>query len=122
MNDHIITLAERQMTFAKNVGTFILYIFSKNYTCSLGEAYRTEEQAKLYADSGQGIQNSLHCKRLALDFNLFSDGMYLSDSKAYEKFGAYWKELHPDNNWGGDFVHRVDGNHISMSDGITEEK
>jgi hypothetical protein len=64
----------------------------------------------------------MHCKRLALDLNLFSsNGKYLTDSREYEKFGIYWEMLHPDNRWGGRFLSKdgkakPDGNHFQMDD------
>lgn len=108
-------LSERQMIFAKNVGLLIGFIFSTpGYGCTLGEAYRTKEQAEWNAQKGTGVKNSLHCKRLAIDLNLFKDGIYQNKSEAYEKFADYWVSLHPDNKWGGV---GADGNHFSMSDG-----
>lgn len=87
---------------------------------TLGEAFRTKEQAELYAQSGKGIKNSLHCKRLAIDINIFdAKGTYLEDSQAYEFAGTFWESLHADNRWGGRFS-RPDGGHFEMV--ITEEK
>jgi len=110
-------LSERQQIFARNVAKLIDFIFSTGYTCTLGEAYRTAQQAALYAAQGKGIVDSLHCYRLAIDLQLFSlDGIYITDSESYKFLGDYWKTLHPDNGWGGDFSPpRVDGNHFQMS-------
>lgn len=109
-------LADKQSIFAQNVAKLIQYIYVANYRCSLGEVYRTPEQAKLNEEKGIGIKNSLHCKRLALDLNLFSpQGKYLFDPQEYEKFGIYWEMLHPDNRWGGRF-HNDDANHFEMQD------
>lgn len=110
-------LAEKQSQFSQNFAKLIHYIYTYGYKCSIGEVYRTEEQAKLNAKSGKGIENSLHCKRLAVDINLFSpEGKYLSDSREHERFGTYWEMLHPDNRWGGRFHTRPDGNHYEMQD------
>jgi hypothetical protein len=107
-----MTLSEKQAVFARNVAKLIEFIFDKGYTCTLGEAYRTPEQAAANAKKGTGIRNSLHCDRLAIDLNLFRDGKYLTDSRDHEPIGLYWEALHPDNAWGGRFG---DGNHYSMS-------
>lgn len=104
-------MRERQEEFARNIAKLILFIFDSGYTCTLGEAYRTEEQAELYAKQGKGIKNSLHRKRLAIDLNLFKDGIYQDKSDAYEFAGSFWYSLHPDNRWGGA---GGDGNHFSM--------
>lgn len=108
-----MTLRERQEVFAKNVGLLIGYIFSQGYGCTLGEAYRTKEQAEIYERTGKGTRNSLHCKRLAIDLNLFKDGVYQTLSEPYEFAGNYWMSLHPDNRWGGA---GNDGNHFSMTE------
>ena len=110
-------LHDRQIAFTKNVGLLIAFIYSKNYSATFGDAFRSAEQAALNAASGKGIANSLHCKRLAIDLNLFdAAGSYVTDKASYEPFGIYWKTLSPLNKWGGDFVHLVDSNHFEMTD------
>jgi hypothetical protein len=106
-----VTLRERQEIFAQNVGKLLGWIFANGYTCTLGETYRTPEQAQWYADKGIGIKNSLHCKRLAQDLNLFRNGVYLQFDRDYQPTGDYWESLNPCNRWGGRFE---DGNHFEM--------
>jgi hypothetical protein len=111
-------LSVNQQIFAQNVAKLITKIFDCSYSCTLGEAFRTEEQANIYAQKGIGIKNSLHCKRLAIDLNLFSpSGKYLTSTDQYATFGAFWETLHPLNRWGGKFK-RADGNHFEMKDAI----
>lgn len=111
------TLSQEQAIFAQNVAKLIEYIFAKGFVCSLGETYRTPAQAAIYAKEGKGILDSLHCKRLAIDINLFSvDGKYFPETPDYEPFGVYWESLHPSNRWGGRFKERPDGNHFEMQD------
>lgn len=117
-----MSLQQKQSIFAENVAHLIFYILSSGYKCTLGEVYRTQEQADLYAAQGKGIKNSLHCKKLAIDINLFSlDGKYLTDIKSYEPIGIYWESLHKSNRWGGYFVSKyggkiVDSVHFEMQD------
>lgn len=107
-------LQEKQAKFAENVSALIAYIIKKGFTCTLGEAFRTKEQAAIYAKAGKGIVDSLHCERLAIDLNLFDPhGNYLTHSDDYKQFGDFWKTLHPSHRWGGDFK-RQDGNHFEM--------
>ena len=108
-----MTLRERQELFAKNVGLLIGFIFASGYACTFGEAYRTKEQAEWNEAKGTGSKNSLHCKRLAIDLNLFKDGVYQKFSEAYQFAGDYWVSLHPDNRHGGA---GGDGNHFSMTE------
>ena len=123
-----MTLNEQQALFALNVAKLIAYINEHGFSCTFGEAYRTPEQAAIYAKEGKGILHSLHCERLAIDLNLFSgtrklrlyhDGHYLADSHAYEPFGIYFETLNPLNKWGGHFHDisgrsKPDGNHFEM--------
>jgi len=107
-----------QSEFAGDVARLIIYIHDNAFMCSLGEAYRTPEQAEIYAKSGKGIKDSLHIQRLAIDINLFDQhGMLITNSNDYEQFGKYWESLNPRNRWGGYFVSKyggkiVDGNHF----------
>ena len=114
-----MTLNQQQALFALNVAKLIAYINEHGFSCTFGEAYRTPEQAAIYAKEGKGIEHSLHCERLAIDLNLFKDGRYLADSHAYEPFGIYFETLNPLNKWGGHFHDlsgrsKPDGNHFEM--------
>jgi len=109
-------LSEKQAIFAVNVASLINYIDKQGYRVTFGETFRTPEQADIYAKNGKGIKNSLHCKRLSVDLNLFSpEGEYLTDTKSHEPFGKFWKSLHKHNRHGGDFK-KPDGNHYEMQD------
>jgi hypothetical protein len=110
-----MTLREKQSLFARLVGQLIQYAYQNGYELTFGEAYRTPEQAALNAQKGSGIANSLHTKRLAIDLNLFLAGRYITDSASYKPLGDFWKSLHPDCCYGGDFKPRADGNHFSLT-------
>jgi hypothetical protein len=110
-------LWEKQSTFAHNVANLINYIDSKGFFVTFGECFRTQEQANIYSQTGKGIADSLHCKRLAVDLNLINaEGIYLPDSADYKQFGKYWESLNDLNKWGGNFKNRIDGNHFEMDD------
>ena len=111
-----MTLREKQSLFARNIAKLIQFAYAEGYEVTFAEAYRPPELAALYAEQGRGIANSLHTKRLAVDLNLFLEGKYLSSSESHRVLGAYWKTLHPDNRWGGDF-RKPDGCHYSMYHG-----
>ena len=112
----VIPLEDEQEIFSLNVAKLIEFIYKNKYSCTIGEAYRTEEQSLIYAKEGKGIVNSLHKKRLAVDLNIFTAaGKYLSKTEDYKIFGAYWESLHPKNKWGGRFKSRPDGNHFQMT-------
>lgn len=112
------TLLQCQQRFVDDVCFLIGFAYNHGYELTFGEAYRTPEQAALNAAKGIGIANSLHTKRLAIDFNVFKDDVWLTNSKDLKVLGDYWKQLNPKNAWGGDFS-KPDGNHFSQSyDGI----
>lgn len=101
------------MAFAQCVGLLLVWIYENGYAVTFGEAYRTKEQAEWNRAHGSGIANSLHCQRLAIDLNLFLDGDLLVSRDAYEPLGMFWKTLHEDARWGGDFS-KPDSDHFSL--------
>jgi hypothetical protein len=111
-----MSLVDKQSVFARNVASLIIF-GEEHFKLTFGEAERTAEQAKLNAEKGCGIVDSLHCKRLAVDLHLYDlvTGAYLQDVASYEKLGVYWESLNPANRWGGKFK-RVDSDHYEMQD------
>lgn len=109
-----MTLREKQSLFVFLVGKFILHAHERGYELTFGEAYRTVEQAIWNAKAGKGIRNSVHCDRLAVDFNLFKDGKYCPHTEQWRELGEYWESLNPLCKWGGRFG---DGNHLSFEHG-----
>jgi hypothetical protein len=114
------TLGQKQRRFVRLIGLLIEYAYNHGMELTFGEAYRTPEQAKLNAQRGIGIVNSLHAERLAIDFNLFIGGKYQTDSATYKQLGEYWESLGSDCRWGGRFKDsagrpRPDGNHFSIA-------
>lgn len=82
---------------------------------TIGEVWRSPEEAQRNATDGDGIPNSLHCVRLAIDLNLFRGGKFLTRSGEYREMGEYWKSLSTAEllcRWGGDFP--GDGPHFSI--------
>lgn len=108
-----------QEEFAQSTARLIQKASQLGYGVTLGDAYRSPAQAAANAASGAGISNSLHCERLAIDLNLFKDGIYITDDQGHRELGAWWKTLGPMYRWGGDFTIRKDFNHYSLSpDGV----
>ena len=114
-----MTLRERQSIFAR----MLIFLFQKieesGYEFTLGECYRSPEEAERLAKAGLGIKSSLHTQRLAIDLNLFKDGKFLTKTEDYQFLGEYWESLSGDTIeccWGGRFKKR-DGNHFSVAYG-----
>ena len=111
-----MSLSVRQQQFAGLLGQFLTWIYAESdYEVTMGECYRTPEMAEIYAKQGKGIKDSLHCKRLAVDLNLFIDGVYITDTESYKTLGEKWKSLDDGCSWGGDFS-RPDGNHFQLKE------
>ncbi|EPN2803323.1 M15 family metallopeptidase [Serratia marcescens] len=104
-------LSEKQQLFSTLIAQLILWADDRGYRVTLGEAYRSPEQARLNVQQGKGIANSLHTQRLAIDLNLFINGEYQTDSAAYAPLGEEWERM--GGSWGGRFS-RPDGNHFSL--------
>ncbi len=107
-----MTLGEKQQLFTVMIGNLIHWAEEKGYRLTFGEAYRTPEQAALNAKKGSGISNSLHTQRLAIDFNLFINGQYMTRTEDYRPLGEYWESI--GGSWGGRFKSNPDGNHFSL--------
>lgn len=109
-------MIEDQFKFTYHVAALIGFIRLRGYNCTFGEAYRTPEQAEIYAKEGKGIKDSLHTKRLAIDLNIFDhNGALLTKPEDYEIFGREWERFDPKNRWGGYFVSKY-GGHIVDAD------
>lgn len=110
-------MSEIQQFFARDIVRLLLEMEKQGFKYTFGEAMRSPEQAEIYAKSGKGICNSLHCQRLAIDINLFNEkGEFLDKSSDHAPFGKFWESLNPTNRWGGNFKERADGNHYERND------
>ncbi len=109
-----MTLGQKQRKFTRMIAQLIEYAYANGYELTFGDAYR---DPRLHGDIGvkksYSSASSLHKSRLAVDFNLFKGGQYLTTTEAHRPLGEFWKSLHPDCCWGGDFS-SPDGNHYSM--------
>lgn len=93
-----------QSVFAKNTALLIQFVLAQGYLVSLGEAWRSPEQAALNAKHHTGIVHSLHINRMAIDLNIHDkDGKYLDKGDIYTLAGKYWESLDNRNRWGGYF-------------------
>lgn len=106
-----MTLREKQSLFASLAAILIQEAMRRGFQITFGEAYRSPEEAARLAKLGKGIAKSLHIVRLAIDLNLFRDGVYLSSSESHRPLGEWWEKQHPLCRWGGRFN---DGNHYSL--------
>ena len=97
-----MSLGSKQRKFTLMVADLITWTYKEGYELTFGDAYRSKKVT-------YGHKNSLHRKRLAIDFNLFEDGKYLVNTADHEPLGEYWESI--GGTWGGRFG---DGNHYSL--------
>ena len=106
------TLGQKQRRFSLMAAQLILWIYDKGYEATLGDAYRDPRVFGIVGEKkGYGHKKSGHKKRLAIDLNLFIEGVYQTSTEAYKEVGMYWESLSEDARWGGRFN---DGNHFSL--------
>src|SRR5690242_15160065 len=99
-NSTPLTLGQLQRRFTQMVGHLIDWTYQQpGHELTLGEAWRTPEQAQWNAAHGTGIKDSLHIDRLAIDLNLFVNGEYKADTESYRPMGEFWESI--GGSWGG---------------------
>lgn len=82
------------------------------FEITLGDAYRDPRlHGGMGVKQGYGHSKSAHKIRLAIDLNLFKDGVYIQDDTGHRQLGKWWVQQCPDCAWGGEFG---DFNHYSF--------
>jgi len=109
-----MSLSDKQWVFLQNVGNLIMWAAKNGYKLTGGELYRSEDQQWLYYN-GKTIEegelvtvprksktmNSKHLKRMAIDLNIFKNGVLTYDLNDVEPLGRYWESLNTNNRYGG---------------------
>ena len=106
-----MSLGSEQRKFTLMISQLIMFAYAKGYELTFGDAYRDPRVFGAVGESkGYGKSSSNHKNRLAVDFNLFKDGKYLSATSDHEPLGLFWESI--GGSWGGRFN---DGNHYSLA-------
>ena len=109
------TLRQKQSLYAKLVGSLILKAYELGYEVTLGDAYRDPRlHGAMGKKVGYGAANSCHKLRLAIDLNLFKNGVFLETTEGHRLLGEWWEKQHKLCRWGGRFK-IPDGNHYEFS-------
>lgn len=104
------TLGSKQRRFVLMISKLIQWAYENGYELTFGDAFRDPRlHGQVGEKKGYGASNSLHKSRLAVDFNLFKDGKFLTGSEDHKPLGEYWESI--GGSWGGRFD---DGNHYSL--------
>lgn len=113
MNLQSMTLGQKQRQFARMVARLIDRAQELGFEVTLGDAYRDPRVfGPMGTRQGYGESNSAHKQRLAIDLNLFKDGVFLQTTEAHQPLGLWWESQ--GGAWGGRFQ---DGNHYSIEHG-----
>ena len=103
-----MSLRQKQSDFARAVAHLILRAYDLGFEVTLGDCYRDSR-------CPYGSPSSKHHRRLAVDLNLFKDGVYLSDSDSHKPLGEWWESTYAHAIWGGRWD-MADGNHYEWAD------
>lgn len=105
-----MTLGQKQRKFTLMISKLIQFAYENGYELTFGDAYRDPRvHGEVGVKKSYSSANSLHKSRLAVDFNLFKDGKFLTSTEDHKILGEYWESL--GGSWGGRFN---DGNHYSI--------
>jgi hypothetical protein len=109
-------LRKQQSKFVRMLADLLDYAHARGYEFTLGDAYRDPRvHGELGVKKSYSSANSVHKLRLAIDLNLFKDGVFLYTTKDHEPLGVYWESI--GGIWGGRFEENggiADGNHYSL--------
>jgi len=105
-----LTLRQKQSRFVLMQAYLVAFALSKGYELTSGDAYR---DPRVFGAMGQrmgyGESMSAHKQRLAKDWNLYRNGVYLTATDDHRELGEFWESI--GGAWGGRFN---DGNHYSL--------
>ena len=102
-----MSLRKKQSEFARMIPRLIDKAHEMGYEVTLGDGYRDPRVfGKMGEAKGYGNPRSYHKLRLAIDLNLFKDGVYLEGTEQHRPLGEWWESV--GGIWGGRFD---DGNH-----------
>ncbi|MGM0614781.1 MAG: M15 family metallopeptidase [Pseudomonadota bacterium] len=103
-------LGDKQRVFTRMVADLILFAYEQGYELTFGDAYRDPRvHGNIGVKGSYSSASSNHKRRLAVDFNLFKNGQYLTATEDHRPLGEFWESI--GGTWGGRFN---DGNHYSL--------
>jgi hypothetical protein len=115
-----MSLSKTQQEFALAIAQLINFSHAIGVQLTFGDAYRDPRLHGARGEKkGYGARNSCHKLRLAVDFNVFVDGEFITDGEheKYKMLGEEWEMMHPLARWGGRFSKGKsagDANHFSF--------
>lgn len=108
-----MSLVSEQAAFLLDASRLIQKATQMGFVVTGGELFRTAEQQAIYVKNGRSkTMNSNHLKRLAIDLNVFKDGVLCYDIAVLKPLGDYWERMNPKNSWGGNWAKFPDAPHF----------
>jgi len=108
-----MTVGNSQREFTLDVAHLVFRAYELGYELTYGDAYRDPRVHGEFGVKGSyASKDSEHKRRLAVDFNLFKDGKYLTSTEDHRILGEIWEDMNPKNIWGGRWD---DGNHYQRN-------
>lgn len=105
-------LGEKQELFMRLLPRLIDKAHEMGFAIRGGDLYRDPRvHGELGVKLGYGHPRSGHKNKLAIDLNLFKQGLFLSQTEDHRPLGEWWEKQHLYCRWGGRFN---DGNHYSL--------
>jgi len=110
-----MSLGKKQELFSRNLNKLITWIYANtDFEIRRGETQRPLMMQKYYVSVGKSwTLNGAHLKKLAADLFFSKDGKMVWSHESLKEVGEYWKSLHPQNEWGGDWQ-KKDVPHFEM--------
>lgn len=99
-------MVDKQARFTWMIALLVIHAKHLGYQLTYGDAYRDPRVIFPYSH-----ENSNHKRRLAVDFNLFKEGKYLTKDEDYAPLRKYWVSI-----GGADGIDN-DANHFSVEYG-----
>lgn len=121
-------LSQKQQIFTLNVAKLISKAEELGIGLTFGDAFRHKDLQYLYYhgltfENDELVKtrrktrtmNSMHLKRLAVDFNFFINGKLTYKKQDLQDLGDFWESLNKCNRWGGNFKSFLDTPHFEMT-------
>lgn len=102
-------MRDQQWQHVRMIAKLINWAEANGYELTWADAYRNPKFANVL---GYYHEWSYHCKRLAVDLNLFKDGVLLTKSEDYKPLADYWESI-----GGSAGIRWNDGDHFSLGEG-----
>jgi len=105
-------LGKKQELFMRLLPKLINKAHEMGYEIRGGDLFRDKRVHGIVGEKvGYGYKNSAHKLKIAIDLNLFENGIWLRNTEDHKELGIWWEAQHELCRWGGRFN---DGNHYSL--------